>query len=139
MPPSKTANPDTPAEELAQLAARYPAQALANPVLALLHAREQAQPDRTLHRCLVLRQGHTPATAAQLLHHTATTDRALRLLLQLGYPALLSADNRATLAASPVAADRLSVAHLPDYQAQLRDDPHLLVRLVARGEASAAS
>ncbi|GAB3637164.1 hypothetical protein GCM10027422_27540 [Hymenobacter arcticus] len=136
-------HPQCPPALLATLAhderqtTQYPVAAHpATPPAALAHLRacEQAQPDRTLHRNLVLRQGYTPAVAAQLLQHAATTDRALRLLLQLGHPTLLADSHRAALAASPVAADRLSVAHLPEFQAQLRDNPHLLVRLVARGE-----
>lgn len=67
----------------------------------------------------------------ELLRRVLPASRELRLLLQLGHPELLTAADRAALAASAHPADRLSVAALPEFREALAHDPHLLVRLAA--------
>lgn len=77
---------------------------------------------------------HRPDGRRLLLHRLADHDPTTALLLHLLLPDLLTDAHRAALAASPIPGHRLAVAHRPAFATQLRDDPHLLVRLVARGE-----
>ncbi|GAB3637169.1 hypothetical protein GCM10027422_27590 [Hymenobacter arcticus] len=150
-PAGAAAAPRRPALQAALAAAADPATAPAEVARLLAHPAKQV-------RQLALRHPRLPAEALPALLKGASCDNRRGLLhsetgrqvvlramadshptacflLQLLLPEALTAAHRAALAASPLPAHRLAVAHLPEYQAQLRHDPHLLVRLVARGEA----
>ena len=134
------AHPATPPAQLAALAAdanKYVRRkAFGNPQLPGEALPAQGGDKSEKNRLLLLQRAEGRRA---ILTRLAGRDLATISLLHLLLPDVLTDQHRAALAASPVAGQRLTVAHLPDYQAQLRDDPHLLVRLVARGELAAAA
>ena len=108
--------------------------ALANPHLPAALLPKLVKEKSLENRLLLLRRVEgRRALLRQLAEHSP----AAALLVHLLLPEMLTPAHYAALASSPHPGHRLVVAARPEFAGQLRDDPHLLVRLVARGELAA--